>query len=138
MTTDIEKMFKDYIAAWNSHDVEKIAAFFAEDGIHEDIAVGSVFHGRSELKAGISPLFAACPDFKLEIKALFGTADWVAQEWAMTGTQTGAFSGLEIPATDKSFSIRGASVTKLRRGKIARNTDYWNLISMLKQLGQPG
>lgn len=134
--TDIEKMFKDYAAAWNSHDVEKVAGFFTEDGVHEDVAVGSVFHGKNELKAGISPLFAACPDFKLELKSVFGTADWVAQEWVMTGTQTGAFSGLGIPATGKSFSIRGASITKLREGRIARNTDYWNLISMLQQLGQ--
>jgi len=136
MTTDIEKMFKDYTAAWNSHDVEKIAAFFTEYGVHEDVAVGSVYHGKDELKVGISPLFAACPDFKLELKSLFGTPDWVAQEWVMTGTQTGAFSGLGIPPTGKSFSIRGASITKLRGDKIARNTDYWNLTSMLQQLGQ--
>ena len=136
MTTDIDKMFKDYTAAWNSHDVEKIARFFTEDGVHEDIAVGSVYHGKNELEAGITPLFAACPDFRLELKSLFGTADWVAQEWVMTGTQTGAFSGLGIPATGKSFSIRGASITKLRGDKIVRNTDYWNLISMLQQLGQ--
>ena len=136
MATDIEKMFKDYTVAWNSHDVEKIAAFFTEDGVHEDIAVGSVYRGKNELKAGLSPLFAACPDFKLELKSLFGTTDWVAQEWVMTGTQTGAFRGLGIPATGKSFSIRGASITKLRGGKIVRNTDYWNLMSMLQQLGQ--
>ena len=136
MTTGIEKMFKEYTAAWNSHDVEKIATFFTEDGVHEDVAIGSVYRGKSELKAGISPLFDACPDFKLELKSLFGTADWIAQEWVMTGTQTRAFSGLGIPATGKRFSIRGASITKLRGGKIARNTDYWNLMSMLQQLGQ--
>ena len=136
MTADIEKMIKNYIAAWNSHDAKKIASFFTEDGVHEDIAIGSVYHGRNELKAGLIPLFAACPDFKLEIKSLFSTTDFVAQEWVMTGTQTGALDGLGIPATGKSFSIQGASITKLRRGKIARNTDYWNLMSMLQQLGQ--
>lgn len=136
MTTDIEKTVQAYINAWNSHDVENIAAFFTEDGIHEDVAVGSVYHGKNELKAGLSPLFAACPDFKLELKSLFGSNDWVGQEWLMTGTQTGAFGVLGIPATGRSFLIRGASITKLRGGKIARNTDYWNLMSMLQQLGQ--
>ena len=136
MTNDIEIMFNDYIAAWNSHDVGKIATFFTDDGVHEDVAVGSIFRGKHELRAGISPLFISCPDFKLEIKSLFGAGDWVAQEWVMTGTQTGAIDGLGIPATGKSFSIKGASITKLRGGKIARNTDYWNLMSMLQQLGQ--
>ena len=136
MTADVEKIIKDYIAAWNAHDAEKIASFFTEDGVHEDIAIGSVYHGRDELKSGLGPLFAACPDFRLETKSFFSTADCVAQEWVMTGTQTGAFDNLGIPATGKSFSIQGASITILRRGKIARNTDYWNLTSMLQQLGQ--
>ncbi len=133
---DIEKFFNDYVAAWNSHDAEKIAEFFTEDGIHEDVAVGSIFHGKSELKTGLNPLFAACPDFKLELKLLFRAGDSVAQEWVMTGTQTGDFIGLGIPATGKRFSIRGASITRLRDSKIARNTDYWNLESMRQQLGQ--
>jgi len=65
MMTDIEKMFRDYTDAWNSHDVEKIASFFTEDGIHEDVAIGSVYCGKNELKAGIRPLFAACIKDKL-------------------------------------------------------------------------
>ncbi|MFC1866469.1 ester cyclase [Chloroflexota bacterium] len=116
-------MIKDYVAAWNSHDTEKIASFFTEDGVHEDVAIGSVYHGRNELKAGLAPFFNAFPDFKLEIKSLFNTTESVAQEWLMTGTQTGALDGLGIPATGKSFSIRGASITNLHGGKIARNTD---------------
>jgi len=136
MTMHIEKIVQAYIHTWNSHDVEKITASFTEDGIHEDVAVGSIYRGKDELKAGIHPLFDACPDFKLELKSFFGSNDWVGQEWVMTGTQTGAFGALGIPATGKSFSIRGASITKLRGGKIARNTDYWNLMSMLQQLGQ--
>lgn len=133
---DVEKIFNDYITAWNSHDAEKIAEFFTEDGIHEDVAIGSLFRGKSELKAGLNPLFAACPDFKLELKILIRAGDWIAQEWVMTGTQTGDFTGLGISATGKKFSIRGASITRLCNGKIARNTDYWNLESMRQQLGQ--
>lgn len=132
----VEKVFDEYIAAWNSHDAEKIAEFFTEDGIHEDVAVGSVFHGKSELIAGLNPLFAACPDFKLELKTLFAVGNWVAQEWIMSGTQTGDLNILGIPAAGKRFSIRGASITRLRDGKIARNTDYWDMASMRQQLGQ--
>ncbi len=132
----VEKVFDEYIAAWNSHDAEKIAEFFTEDGIHEDVAVGSVFHGKSELIAGLNPLFAACPDFKLELKTLFAAGNWVAQEWIMSGTQTGNLNILGIPAAGKRFSIRGASITRLRDGKIARNTDYWDMASMRQQLGQ--
>jgi len=124
------------IAAWNSHDVDRIASYYTEDCIHEDVAMGSKFYGQAELKVGITPLFAACPDFKMELKALFSVAGWSALEWVMSGTQVGDFENLGIPATGKGFSIRGASIIEFKDDRISRNTDYWNLISMLKQLGR--
>ena len=136
MTTDIEDLAGAWIEAWNSHDIEKIAALLAEDFIHEDVATGFVFRNRDELQAGLSPLFAACPDVNLELNSLFGTSDRLAQEWMMTGTQTGAFDDLGIPATGKNFSIRGVSITEYHEGRITRNSDYWSLASMLQQLGQ--
>lgn len=41
MTVDIENMFKDYTAAWNSHNAENIAEFFIEDYVHENVADGN-------------------------------------------------------------------------------------------------
>jgi steroid delta-isomerase-like uncharacterized protein len=69
----------------------------------------------------------------LELKSIFSAGDWVAQEWVMTGTQTGALGG--IPATGKSFSVRGATITELRKDKIRREGDYWNQATLLQQLG---
>jgi len=44
-----------------------------------------------------------------------------------------------VPATGKKFSVRGAAITEFRGGKISRNTNYWNLASMLQQVGvMPG
>ena len=145
MATNLGRLTKEYYSAWNSHDAEKIASFYTADCVHEDVAIGAVFRGKNELKTGISPLFAAFPDFKLELKSILSATNRLAHEWVMSGTQAGALSGpgalsgLGIPNTGKSFSIRGASITELRDGKISRNTDYWNLTTMLQQLGaMPG
>lgn len=55
----------------------------------------------------------------------------------MSGTHSGDFPGL--PATGKSFSIRGTSVMELDGNKIKRNSDCWNLVSLLQQIGlMPG
>ena len=133
MVTDVEKMFDDYNAAWLSYDVEKIATFFTDDCVYEDLAIGAVNHGKEELKAFVTLTFAALPDFKIEPKSIFSAGDRVATEWVMTGTQKGDFPG--IPATGKSFSVRGASITELRAGKISRWADYWNFASFLQQVG---
>ena len=133
MATATEKTMIDYLAAWNSHDVEKIASFFTDDGVYEDVAIGAVNRGEEELKAFISSTFTFFPDWKAEVKSRFGTGDWSAREWIMSGTHGGDLPGL--PATGKKFSVRGASISELHEGKIRRNTDYWNLASFLQQIG---
>jgi len=133
MRSDAEKTIRDSFAAWNSHDVDEIASFYADDCIHEDVALGAVYHGKKELETSISGLFVWSPDVKFELKSCFGANHWVASEWVMSGTHAGIVPG--IPATGKSFSIRGASIYELRKGRISRDCDYWNLASFLQQVG---
>ena len=135
MVTDAETNSKRMIDAWNSHDIGRLASLFADSFVYEDMAAGTVYHDKNELEAGLQPLFDACPDVRLELKSAFGTPVKIAQEWVMTGTQTGAFEDLGIPATGKTFSIRGVSVSSFLEGKIVSATDYWNMTSMLQQLG---
>jgi steroid delta-isomerase-like uncharacterized protein len=134
MATDVEKMMKDYMAAWNSHDVDKILSFFTDDCVYEDVATGVVNHGKKELISWANNLFTNMPDFQIEIKSGFGAGDWGGSEWVMTGTHAHS-SNPAIPATGKRFSVRGASITEFQKGKISRNTDYWSLATFLQQVG---
>lgn len=134
MATDAEKMMKDYLKAWNSHDINKILSFFTDDCVYEDAALGAVNHGKKELGAFANSVFTDMPDFKLEIKSAFVAGDWAGSEWVMIGTHAHS-SFAKIPATGKHFSVRGASITELRQGKISRNTDYWNMATFMQQVG---
>jgi steroid delta-isomerase-like uncharacterized protein len=133
MVTDVEKMLDDYNTAWSSYDVEKIALFFTDDCVYEDVAMGVVNRGKHELKAFLAGTFATFPDFKIEPNSILSDGERVATEWVMTGTQKGGLPG--IPATGKSFSVRGVSIVELRAGKIRRKSDYWNQAALLQQLG---
>ena len=131
--TDVERMFREYDAAWASHNVEKIVSFYTDDCIYEDVASGVVSRGKEELKAFIKTTLASFPDLKVEITSFFVAGDWVGSEWVMTGTRTGPSPN--SPTAKKKFSIRGASITELQEGKIKRNSDYWNMTSYLQQIG---
>ena len=131
METDLEKLYKDYVAAWLAHDVEAVAAYFTDDGVYEDVALGILNRGRREVTAFVQATLAAIPDFKIEPKSVFAAVDRLCVELIMTGTQTGDFPGL--PATGKSFSIRIASIMEFQKGKICRITDYWSLASFPQQ-----
>jgi steroid delta-isomerase-like uncharacterized protein len=129
----VEKIMNDAVAAWSSHDTEKLVSLVTDDCVYEDVAFGVICHGKEELRAFVNATFAAWPDFKVEPKSFFFSGDWVGSEWVMSGTHKGDLPG--IPATGRSFSVRGACITELKGGKIKRNTDYYDMASFLKQIG---
>jgi steroid delta-isomerase-like uncharacterized protein len=51
----------------------------------------------------------------------------------MSGTHQGDLPGM--PATRKSFAVRGATALELDNGRISRNSDYWDMATLLTQLG---
>jgi steroid delta-isomerase-like uncharacterized protein len=123
----------DYVAAWNSHDTEKIVSFYTDDIVYEDLGAGQIYRGKEALRGVDTYLFGAFPDLNFEVKSSFISGDWSASEWVMSGTHKGDIPGL--PATGKRFSIRGASVAELKEGKIKRISHYYNWITLLQQLG---
>lgn len=134
MATDIKKMMEDYIKAWNSHDTDNVPSFYTDDCIYEDVGLGTVYHGKKELATFINSALVDLPDTKLELKTAFGTGDWAACEWVFSGTQ--AHSSIPgIPATGKTVSFREAAIIQLHNGKISRDSHYWNLATLLEQLG---
>jgi steroid delta-isomerase-like uncharacterized protein len=56
-----------------------------------------------------------------------------AIEWTGQGTHQGDMPGM--PATNKRATFRGVSIMELQDGKIKRNTDYWDMATLMKQLG---
>jgi steroid delta-isomerase-like uncharacterized protein len=123
----------DVVAAWNSHDTEKTISFYTDDIVYEDLAFGQIKRGKEELRALVNSTFAMVPDTNFEVKSSFISGDWFCSEWVWSGTHKGNMPGL--PATGKRFSIRGVSVGELKEGKIKRNSDYYNLMDFLKQIG---
>jgi steroid delta-isomerase-like uncharacterized protein len=129
----IEEMVRDHLAAYNSHDVDKLASFWMEDIVLDDVGLGVIIRGNQEVKSYVCDAFAAIPDVKKELKAFFCTGDQAVCEMVETGTQTGAFE--KIPATGKSYSLRAVWVIEMREGKIGRLASYYDVLSFLRQVG---
>lgn len=125
--------FDGYLNAWNAHDVDAILGYFVEDCIYEDVTLSRINRGKAELKAFVDEMFAAFPDFRLDVKDEIVAADGrYATEWTMSGTHEGDLPIL--PATHKPFSVRGASIGELEGERIERNSDYWNVGEFLAQI----
>jgi len=134
MATTDRDFFDGYLAAWNAHDPAAVARYMADDAIYEDVALGRVLHGPSEIARFVGEATRASSDFRFEEVSLFTAGGDYANEWIMIGTNDREIQG--VPATGRSFRVRGASVGKLdRSGRIVENRDYYNLAEMFAQLG---
>ncbi len=136
MGINLEKMTKDILSTWNSHDVEKIVSFFTDDCIYEDVGNEKTYHGKTELREYIKNMFLDYPDFRVEQKSWFSSSnnDKVAFEDTVSGTHKHS-SNPTIPATNKRFSQSGVSISELRNGKIHRYANYFDRATMLQQIG---
>jgi steroid delta-isomerase-like uncharacterized protein len=143
VTTALTKLSQDYLAAFNSHDIDKLLSFYTIDCTLEDTGLGMVYNGQQQLGMFHSNFFQAFPDIKMEFKTDFRSGDWWATESVLIGTNTGNIPSIggmpEIPATNRNINLKGAMIVQLRGEKINRQTNYWNMATYLMQLGlMPG
>jgi steroid delta-isomerase-like uncharacterized protein len=119
-----------WIDAWNSHNPDNVVALFTEDALVEDLTLGAVSQGLAEIRDFAVSAFTAFPDIHFDLvdstlKGGHGTIEWV-----FSGTDTGAFGG-----TGLRFSVRGVTVMDVRGTKLTRQTDYWDLATVLREIG---
>ena len=135
VTATAHRSFMDrYLDAWNAHDPAAVARHMADDALYEDVALGRVLHGPSEIAKFVEEATRSSSDFRFEEVSLFTAGNDYANEWIMTGTNDRPQPG--VPATGRSFRVRGASIGKLdASGRIVENRDYYNLMELLTQLG---
>ncbi len=120
---------EEFIAAWNSHDPDKMIALFTDDVFYEDVAFGEVSHGHAELRKFAASEFEAAPDLELKLVRADVHGGYGSIEWAFSGTDKGIYK------TGKKFSVRGVSVIEVRHGKIARSLDFYDSATIMRQLG---
>ncbi len=134
MATNIEQWVKGENASWFSQNVDKILFYYADDCVYEDMALGKINKGKEEIRSFVTNVFTAFPDFKIEIKSFFASNEQICIEAVISGTYEGNFPEFP-PATGKSFAVKQAHIVRLRNDKAIRVTDYYDMASLMKQLG---
>lgn len=122
-----------FMEAWNEHDVERVGSLCHPDAEYTEVATGKVFHGSEGCAQYARETFEGAPDFSLATIRIVRDRNRAVAEWVMKGTQTGDWDGL--PATGQQFSVPGVSVIETDGKLIRRVADYWDLNTLLDQLG---
>ena len=83
---DMINNLDEYKSVWNTHDVNKLIAFFTDDGIYDDVAQGTIYRCKKEVTDYLSSMFVDMPDLKVEFRSIFRDGDWMGIEVIMSGT----------------------------------------------------
>jgi steroid delta-isomerase-like uncharacterized protein len=86
-------------------------------------------HGIRDYFASI---FAAIPDFTLEVDSMVAEGDEVAVRWSASGTHRGEQMGPR--ASHKEIAFRGISWIRFANGRIVEGWDSWNLGKLLSEM----
>ena len=121
------------VAGFSSGDLEAVLSAFADDIVYEDVPFGVRAEGKAQVEAFCREFMKSLPDFRQELSACHRAGALGFMEWTMSFTQTGDLPG--IPATGKPVRVRGATALGLRGDRITHNRSYYDLASVLRQLG---
>ena len=127
------RAIEHWAAYWSAHDMERLLPLFTENVVYEDVTMGVVNRSTTELRAFGEGFFSGFPDVTFELQSNFADGTRGGAEWVMRGTHKGDLPGM--PATDKRMEVRGASIFEFLGDKIRRCSDYWDMATLLKQLG---
>jgi predicted ester cyclase len=93
-----------------------------------------MLHGADAMAGYFETLFAALPDFHMQVVALVDTGEDVFVHWQMTGTHSGApFEGIE--PTGRGVAVDGMDHIVIRDGTIATNFVVFDQMQFARQIG---
>lgn len=129
---------RDSIEAWGEGDRDRHRSSFADDAVLVEHGTGRQASGGDAIAELHFGWKTAIPDGHGEIGNVVDGDDHVVIEVVWKGTHGGPLQtpdGGTIPATDRPISVPASMVLTMRDGKITRMTHYFDLMTLLKQLG---
>ena len=128
-----EKLLDANYKAWCQHDVDKIAGYFTDDSVYEDMAMGVIFNGREQIADFAREVFKTMPDFHVAYTKRFADETFGAGQWVIKATWNGDFEGVDC--TGKRIEFTGLSFYRFSDGKICRAQDCWDFSVMMEAFG---
>jgi len=110
----------------------------AEEILAEDLLDHTPMQGQPPGRAGdewaARTIRTAFPDMHFELDVVFADDEHVTGRWTMTGTHTGPFGPMGIPATGRPVTMGGQEIFRVRDGRFSEVWHSEDVPGMLEQL----
>ena len=120
---ETRETLKEFLAAFNRHDLDAIMGFFAEECVfympRGAKPRGDRFVGKDAVRAGLAKRFEGIPDVHYGDDRHWACAEFGVSEWTLTGTSA---AGLQL-------EVRGVDLLEFDGdGKITRKDSFWKIV----------
>jgi steroid delta-isomerase-like uncharacterized protein len=131
---DRDALAERYLAAWNAHDSEAVATFFAPDAVYDDRGADELARGRDAIHAHVRAVVQAFPDIRFELVRLAHGSDFTCAEWTCRMTHLGDLFGLA--PTGRTVTSAGVDVVTLDQGgAIVHLVSHYDGAGIMRALG---
>lgn len=128
---------KKHLDAYSAANWDDYKASLADDTIYEEPSTRLLVQGADEVIKTVQRWKRAFPDLTAKVLGGFESGDKVVAEVEWEGTHTGPLDGPfgTMQATNKKGRVRGVLVLTMKDGKISENRHYFDLMTILTQIG---
>ena len=123
--------------AWAERNPDRGAAVIADDCKFVDVPRGEIQHGPDGYRHDYERWRTAFPDGTVKITNVIAEGDWVVVEFTNSGRNTGPLQTArgDFPPTNRKIEIPYCSVMQIKNGKVISGRDYYDVSTILSQLG---
>jgi steroid delta-isomerase-like uncharacterized protein len=131
------KIAREQVDAFNAGDWERLQAGLAADARYDELATQRKVEGPEKIVELFKGWKTAFPDAVGTVTSAVGSGNMAVLEVTWKGTHTGPLVTADgtIPASGKRQETPGAIVFTFEGGKIKEDRQYFDLMTLLKQIG---
>ena len=130
-----EAIIRQHLDAENRQDVQGVVDSFATPK-YDVKALGAVNDGADSVHELMTGLFTGFPDFHVNVLGIHHSENAVIVEEIMSGTHDGPWAG--VPATGNKMEVPCACVFEFEGDRLTCEKVYFDLATILRQLGAMG
>jgi steroid delta-isomerase-like uncharacterized protein len=122
-------LVQKWIDGWNSSTPQVLVSDFTPDGYYEDVPSGLKKRGSREIRDLHKHFHDVVGGLYVKLVGAHVAGGHGTIEWIFGGKDVGMWK------TGKPFAVPGVSVIDVKNGRISRNLDYYDMATVMKQLG---
>ena len=128
---------KASVIAYNEKNWDKVRAVVVEKAVYDEKATGRRVQGINQIIEAWQRWGKAIPDSKATFVGEYASGDTAILEMVWKGVHTGSLQTPTgtIPPSNKTIEVPACQVVKVSGGKVQSVTHYFDMVTLLKQIG---